>query len=410
VASTRVCSRTGPSLNRRAARLASLLSVIVLATYAATVSAQAEGSTSDEGGAPPDWIATPITEPAKQLFAPASGALFAGMDSGELQRSDDGGATWRSVALGPATQIAAVDPTDHTILFATGPAGVYKSADDAASWRLALPYSADNGRILRALAVSPADHAVIYAGLVNSSSIADTFWFLRSVDGGETWQVIEHPPPLSLCGWGVPVLQAHPTDPQRVFRAAACTAGRDFGEVLRQSTDQGATWMPWFSTVRDVTAVPDHYPRRLVGGSGAAPTRFYLAANRDARLGGSDLVRSDDDGASWTSVLAYRGGGSPGFAGPDNDPSAPNITLGGLTHDPTNPDRVYVGLASDGSGVLTSPDGGTTWCSLGQQPIGSVRDLVLGVDGRNLYAATDAGVWRFELDPSALPACSSEGC
>jgi hypothetical protein len=245
----------------------------------------------------------------------------------------------------------------------------------------------------------------VYAGLVNSSSIADAFWFVRSVDGGATWQVLEHPQPLSLCGWGVRLLLAHPTDPQRVFRAAACTAGRNFGELIRQSTDQGATWAPWFSTVDDVTGVPDHYPSRLVGGSGAVPARFHLAANRDARLGGSDLVRSDDDGASWTTVLAYRGGGSPGYAGPDNDPSAPKVTLGGLAYDPSNPDRVYAGLAGDRDGVLTSPDGGATWCSLGQQPIGGVRDLVLGVDGRNLYAATDAGVWRLELAASPLPAC-----
>ena len=384
-------------LKRGVAVVGWLLTAILLSGNATLVRAQ------DDGGSPSDWTPTTIAEPAKQLFAPISGALFAATDSGALQRSDDGGITWRSIALGPATEIAAVDPTDHTILFAAGPTGVYRSVDDAASWRLVLPYSADNGRVLRALAVSPANHAIIYAGLVNSSSIADTFWFLRSIDGGATWEVVEHPQPMSLCGWGVRLLQPHPIDPSRVFRAAGCTAGRDFGVVLRQSTDGGTTWVPWFSTIDDATAVPDHYPRQLVGGSGAAPTRFYLAANRDARLGGSDLVRSDDDGASWASILAYRGGGSPGFAGPDNDPSAPNITLGGLTYDPSNPDRVFVGLAGDGSGAMFSPNGGTTWCSVGQQPIGAVRDLALGVDRANLYAATDSGVWRFQLDtPQAL--------
>jgi photosystem II stability/assembly factor-like uncharacterized protein len=379
---------------------------LILVTAQTTLVRAQDGSTTDQGGAPPDWIATPITVPAKQLFAPSSGALFAATDDGALQRSDDGGVSWRAVPLGPATQIATVDPTNHTILFATGPTGVYRSTDDAASWSLVLPYSTDNGRVLRALAISPADHMLVYAALVNSSSIADTFWFLRSVDGGATWKVIEHPGPLSLCGWGVRLLQPHPTDQRRVARAAACTAGRDFGVVLRQSTDMGASWSPWFSTIDDVTAVPDHYPSRLVGGSGSAPTLFYLAANRDTRLGGSDLVRSDDDGATWTSVLTYRGGGSPGFAGPDNDPTAPDVSLGGLAYDPMNPDRVFVGLAGDGSGVITTPDGGATWCGLGNQPIGAVRDLVLGVDGRNLYAATDTGVWRFEINAGPLPDCA----
>jgi hypothetical protein len=393
---------------RRAASLAVLLSVLMLAANGSLVRAEDDGNGSDRVGILPDWLATTMIEPAKQLFAPVSGALFAVTDGGALERSDDGGFSWRDIALGPATEIAAVDPTDHTILFATGPDGLFKSEDDAASWRLVLPYSADTGRVLRALSVSPADHAILYAGLVNSSSIADTFWLLRSLDGGSTWQVIDHPPSMSLCGWGIRVLQAHPTDPRRVFRAAACTAGRDFGIVLRQSNDQGTTWTPWFSTVQDVTAIPDHYPRRLVGGSGAAPTRFYLAENRDARLGGSDLFRSDDNGASWTSVLVYRGGGSPGFANEDNDPSAPNVMLGGVAYDPANPDRVFVGLATDASGVMTSPDGGATFCMLGQQPIGAVRDVVLGIDGRNLFAATDTGVWRFELDAGPLPTCVPE--
>ena len=375
----------------KAAPLVWLLTVLLLAAHAAAVHAQEDSSDQNTVATQTDWAATAITDPVKQLFAPASGALFAGMTSGALQRSDDGGANWRTVPLGPATDFAAVDPTDHTILFAAGPAGVYRSTDDAASWNLSLPYSADNGRFLRALAVSPANHAVIYAGTVSSSSIADSFWFLRSTDGGGTWQVVEHPRPLSLCGWGVPVLQAHPADPLRVFRAAECTAGRDFGEVLRQSTDQGTTFTPWFSTIDDAMAVPDHFPSRLVGGTGAAPKRFYLAANRDARLGGgSDVVRSDDDGASWTSVLA------------------PNVRLGGLAYDPGNPDRVYAGLSGDGSGVLTTPDGGATWCTLGQQPIGAVSGLALGIDGRNLYAATDSGVWRFEFGSSPPPDCTQD--
>jgi hypothetical protein len=35
--------------------------------------------------------------------------------------------------------------------------------------------------------------------------------------------------------------------------------------------------------------------------------------------------------------------------------------------------------------------------SLGRQDIGAVSDLALGVDGRNLYAATDQGLWRLPL-------------
>jgi hypothetical protein len=48
------------------------------------------------------------------------------------------------------------------------------------------------------------------------------------------------------------------------------------------------------------------YPQFLVGGQGVEPRRFYLAVNRDRRAGGSSRFRSDDDGATWNEVLAYR--------------------------------------------------------------------------------------------------------
>jgi hypothetical protein len=97
------------------------------------------------------------------------------------------------------------------------------------------------------------------------------------------------------------------------------------------------------------------------------------------------LVRSDDDGATWNEVLAYRCGGSPGFA-PDVDPNAPNVRLGGLAYDPAQPDHVYVGRQvfpgffepPAGGAVAASLDGGETWADLGRQDIGAVSDLAVG--------------------------------
>ena len=66
-----------------------------------------------------------------------------------------------------------------------------------------------------------------------------------------------------------------------------------------------------------------------------------------------------------------------------------------LAVDPTDPDRVYAGLT--GTGVKVSTDGGITWADLGRQDLPVIHDLVLGVDGRNLYCATDGGVYRLPL-------------
>lgn len=378
----------------RLTSLSMLFLALLTATDAGAITARAQADSVDH-----DWTLTGLGDPVVRLFTPASGAFFA-QTAETLLRSDDGGSTWRSVSLGPATSILNVDPTDHTILYAAGPDGVYKSNDDAASWKLIFTYGQDVGRNALALAVSPAEHNVLYLGVTTMPGISSDFRFFRSQDAGTTWRKLEERH-FSLCGWAVLILQPHPIDAGRVFRAASCTAGRDFGEMLNQSTDAGETWTAaWDGSANEVG-----YPSRIVGGQGAAPDRFYLAVNRDRRVGGSTVFRSDDDGATWNSMLVQRGGGSPGFGG---DPQTVAVEVRGLAYDPANPDRVYVGRQAfpvysdppDGGAVAASVDGGATWSDLGRQDIGAVSDLALGVDGRNLYAATDHGLWQLRLDES----------
>ena len=120
---------------------------------------------------------------------------------------------------------------------------------------------------------------------------------------------------------------------------------------------------------------------------------------RNFRYGGSAIFRSDDDAATWTEILTYRGGGS------DPRTGGPNVYVGGLAYDQANPDTVYVGLVDIGTypprrdslGVRVSRDGGASWSDLGRADIGAVNDLALGVDGKYLYAATDQGIFRMHL-------------
>ena len=226
-----------------------------------------------------------------------------------------------------------------------------------------------------------------------------SFRFLRSRDGGATWERLEEAQG-TLCGSGVLILQPHPTDPRRAFRTADCYAGRNLQDSLDQSTDQGATWS---AVLRPQLS----FPSRLVGGRGAAPGRFYLASNNDARRGGSLVFRSDDDGVNWIEVLQFRGGGTM------EQPDTPNVRVGGLAYDPAEPDRVYVGLTRAlgwsqqrrvlGSGVRASADGGETWFELGRQDLPEIHDLALVVDRQNLYAATERGLWRLSVFPAPIP-------
>jgi photosystem II stability/assembly factor-like uncharacterized protein len=359
---------------------ARLATVLALAT--ATILLVGRPLGPIEAQAVDDWRLTPLIGRAIELYTPASGAFFARTESG-LFRSNDAGASWAPVSLppppGPSTNTpatpgaVAITPTDHTVLYAAGSGGLYKSGDDAATWTIAW---ATPTRILN-VAVSPADSNLVFLALGRGS---DSFEFLRSRDAGGSWEVLEGPLQATLCGWSVPVLEPHPTDAARLFRTSGCYAGRDVpsGDSLDQSRDQGAGFALLFHP-RPL------FPSRLVGGRGVAPGRYYLSAQFGGAPGGGRVFRTDDDGASWADVL--------------QSPTGPAVT--GLTYDPDAPDRVYAGLSS--GAVKRSTDGGASWADLGRQDLGRLNDLALGIDGANLYAATEQGVGRMRLDGPSGP-------
>jgi hypothetical protein len=316
-----------------------------------------------------------------------------------LTRSDDAGDTWYAVQA--PDKIVYVDPANQDVLYATSSADpLLVSRDGGATWASLLSGPPYSGKQLDLVAVSPADTDVIYAGL-KQGSISDEYWLERSTDGGATWTELFHAH-NSLCGWGVAILQPHPTDRNRLFFSGGCHAGRDFYESLRESADQGQTFTYSWSYQLTSIAAPTGYPRSLIGGRGADPQRWYMAVNRDARGGGSFLLRSDDDAGSWNPVLDYVGGGSED----SQKDTRFSVTMQAIAYDASNPDTVYV--ARNGayfgypptpvtSGVTVTSDGGQTWNDLGDQQHGTVNDVALGTDGRWLFLASDRGVAKLQL-------------
>lgn len=341
----------------------------------------------------PDWQGGGQSIAYRRLFTPASGTLLAASED-SLYRSDDAGETWRGMNLphGRTVRATAVDPLNHAILYADSDEGLQRSSDEGATWSVIFPFETVpmNRQAVR-IAISPADPNIIYLAQTTASSPSPDFWFFRSTDGGASWQQVFEVH-NSMCGWGSPILNPHPTDPNRIYRAAGCYAGRDIGDELEVSTDAGASW-------RTVLKPEFAFPYALVGGAGVELGRFFLATNRDPRSGGSVLYTSGDDGATWTPVLNHQGGGTM------NGAQVPSLTLGGLAYDPASPNRVFAGVnvrattmrTFQSASVVMSTDGGASWSTLGQASLPEITSLALGIDGLNLYASTTSGVWRIAL-------------
>lgn len=328
---------------------------------------------------------------AVRLFAPASGALLA-RTTEALLRSDDGGTTWRPVQLPadgkPTLTIEgagiAVDPTNHDVLFVSlantsAPDELYRTLDGGATWAK-LDRPARTPSQIRSVVVSPADPRIVYASRVYFGDYA----LLLSRDRGETWEVRQTAIAGPSCGWGVPTFFAHPVDASQALRRFGCfrtAMEAESGSTrLDRSDDQGMTWQP--------LAIPGAVSR-VAGGVPPMPSRLYASTHLlDARTPQHNpyvdtsyttavVLRSDNGLDGWTDVLRV-----------------PATRIDALAVDSAQPDRVFVGR-SDGK-VLVTHDAGASWSEIAED-IGGVSDLVLGIDGRNLYAATATGVWRLAL-------------
>jgi photosystem II stability/assembly factor-like uncharacterized protein len=110
-----------------------------------------------------------------------SGIVYAATDG--VQRSLDGGATWKRGAHPDETQLftaIAVEQRHPERAWLTGGSGVYRTTDAGATWT-ALP----GVPRARAVAIDPSDESVVY--------VATDTEVIRSADGFRTWTSLELP-------------------------------------------------------------------------------------------------------------------------------------------------------------------------------------------------------------------------
>jgi hypothetical protein len=203
------------------------------------------------------------------------------------------------------------------------------------------------------------------------------------------------------CGYSVRMLKPHAVSTVQVFTIEGCIGrGMDPGPGL--SFDEG----------RSVSSFPNQPANwganAAVGGGGVSPDRWYVSLYRPGvaytRIRASQLMRTDDGGATWTTVFESHGGE------PDKKAGRPMDLVSELAYNPQRPDEVFavfehyepheqVGKEHTlaGYAVQMSRDGGMTWADLGAPAARSISDLAVGVDGRYLFATSGDGVFRIAV-------------
>ena len=328
--------------------------------------------------------ASPSFQRDRTLFVAGRTGLF---------RSSDAGVTWRHGLDGEVLGVA-VSPAfeqDSTLFIGTGQDGVIRSDDGGVNW-----YGANSGLLdLSALAValSPrfAEDRTAFVGMASG--------LYRSRNGARSWREVN----LGLNEPAVQVLEVSP----RFGEDRLVLAGTEAHGLLR-SVDGGARF----------AEVPELSERGISALTISTSGRTVVVA------AGSEIMRSDDGGATWTSLTEAPGlvlglallptpAGEALVAGlhrlgiarldlegrwqPANDGLRASL-LTWLTPSPRfGEDRTLYGLSLD-EGLLISRDGGRAWerhwPEEADPAIAALAVVASGASGPTLLASTLDHLYR----------------
>jgi len=297
--------------------------------------------------------------------------FYVGQVNGGVWKTDDYGQTWRPIFDDQPTQsigAIAVAPSDPNVLYVGSGEGlhrpdlsvgdgIYKSTDAGKTWKhLGL---ADAQQIPQ-IVVDPRNPNRVFAAVLGHPyGPNEQRGVFRSLDGGQTWQRVLY----KDASTGASDLEIDPKHPDVVYaalweaRLGPTEDGNEFegtGGGLYKSTDGGTTWRPLTG------GLPKNAAQYNLAIAPSQPSRLYaaVALARGDRAAGpaGGIYRSDDAGATWTSVTSDE---------------RPTMKIGGgdlmvPVVDPKNPDVVYVASTV----AMKSSDGGKTWTWLRGAPGG----------------------------------------
>lgn len=170
-----------------------------------------------------------------------------------ILKSQDGGTTWMAVGPFPnEVQSVVIDPQHPSNVYGVAGQVIFKSANGGENWEdlgaprgkpmpespcddCDTPFLADIG----AFAIDPRQPHTLYAGGYAGVS--------KSTDGGASWKVMNDGLPPLTGTWTIGVLMVDPQDSNTVYATSiiALRLGQTYnpGQLFR-STDGGSTWSP----------------------------------------------------------------------------------------------------------------------------------------------------------------------
>ncbi len=328
------------------------------------------------------------------------------------------------VPIGPAGAVVntvAADSVAATVVYAGTDAGLFKSQDGGATWRLA--GSRPQCTNVTTVATDPVDSNLVYAGTATVSPDCiegRQDGLFRSTDAASEWNAVE-------IGLPAASIETVAGEPGRIyFLSLDCYLRNNFfiecTSQLTRSDDFGDTRVSIFPST-----APTYWEVASFDVDRRDPDRLWAAA---FGIGQSGLFRSDDGGMSWTEVSDAAVGDGPVAVDPRHDEvllaTAPGGSVrsmdGGKSWAATAPpgisftefrfDRRRVGIVygiGDGGRIFRSNDDGVSWAPL-DDGLGENAASVLdeSADGRTLYASTMKGVFRLDLGlpPIDIPVTS----
>ena len=353
---------------------AALCASIALASCAALPLAEETSVARDL--APVD-LAGWTTQPTEELRGKRDSVSFVdpthgwyGTGKGDLFRTVDGGASWQKVASKPGTFVRSVafldrdtgfignvgtdyypGVTDETPLYRTDDGGATWQAVDTGSATIKGVCAIDVVRAERIYQGNLVERTVIHA----AGRVGGPTGILRSVDGGESWSVIDMADKAGM------ILDVKFFDELNglVF-AATSRNSRDAEGLVLRTEDGGRSWREVYRSGRPQELIwKASFP--MDGQTGYATVQSY-DQDRATQL----VIKTADGGRTWTELEMAQ------------DAKARQFGIGFI-----NAQTGFVGTFAGGYGTR---DGGRSWQKVPIAPAANKFDVVRTPTGGTIYA------------------------